>query len=204
MPTSAEVTPLNISAWLALLADSRHEDAEWVIHGINHGFDIGIRDGVIKSATQNCKSSAKQPLVIDNYLAAELEFRSICGPYAHPPLLDLQVNRFGIIPKATPGKWRLITDLSFPPNCSVNSLISDAQAEVSYVGIPEAMSMIMNLGQNALLAKFDVSRAYRLLPICADQRKKTKKKNTKERIPIARSTNKSRISCTAISIYSLW
>lgn len=166
MPTPAEVTPLNISVWSSLLAGSSHDDAAWVLSGINNGFDIGVREGQTKSAANNCQSSAKQPQVIDKYLADELEFRSISGPHALPPIPDLHVNRFGIIPKAIPGKWRLITDLSFPPKGSVNNLISDSQAEVSYVGIPEAMSMIMSLGQNALLAKFDISRAYRLLPVC--------------------------------------
>ena len=52
----------------------------------------------------------------------------------------------------------------------MNSLIADSHAEMSYVGIPEAMNMIMNLGKGALLAKFDVSRAYRLLPVHSNLR----------------------------------
>ena len=160
MPTPAEVTPLNISTWSSFLAGSTNEDADWVLNGINNGFNIGVWEGMTKSAKQNCQSSTKQPEVIDRYLAEELKFGSISGPYAHSPILGLHVNRFGVIPKATPGKWRLITDLSFPSKGSVNSLIADSQAEVSYVGIPEAMSMIMNLGKGAVLAKFDVSRAY--------------------------------------------
>ena len=34
-----------------------------------------------------------------------------------PPYSDLHVNRFGIIPKSTPGTFRVITDLSFPLKC---------------------------------------------------------------------------------------
>ena len=134
-----------------MLAGSNHEDVDWVLKGITNGLNIGVQEGVTKSAKQNCQSSTKQPEVIDRCLAEELKFGSISGPHEDSPIPDLHVNRFGVIPKATPGKWRLITDLSFPPKGSVNSLIADAQAEVSYVGIPEAMSMIMNLGKGAHL-----------------------------------------------------
>eukprot|EP00795_Rhopilema_esculentum_P014765 gene14765-5872_t len=92
------------------------------------------------------------------------------GPLDVPPYSDLHVNRFGVIPKSTPGTFRLITDLSFPPCCSVNDLIPDSQAEVSYTGIPEAIDLIMPLGKGALLAKFDIRRAYRLLPVKSQQR----------------------------------
>ena len=52
----------------------------------------------------------------------------------------------------------------------MNELVPDSEAEVSYVGIPEAISAIMLLGRGTLLAKFDVQRAYRLLPVCPSQR----------------------------------
>ena len=80
-----------------------------------------------------------------------------------PPYSDLHINRFGVIPKY-PWHFRLITDLSFPHQCTID-LIPDSQAEVSYTGIPEAIDLIMPLGKGALLAKFDIRHAYRLLPV---------------------------------------
>eukprot|EP00795_Rhopilema_esculentum_P007294 gene7294-12994_t len=53
---------------------------------------------------------------------------------------------------------------------NVNDLIPDSQAEVSYTGIPEAIDLIIPLGKGALLAKFDIRRAYRLLPVKSQQR----------------------------------
>ena len=41
---------------------------------------------------------------------------------------------------------------------------------VSYTGIPEAIDLIMPLGKGALLAKFDIRHAYRLLPVKSQQR----------------------------------
>ena len=64
----------------------------------------------------------------------------------------------------------MITDLSFPQENSVNSRISDEYARVSYVGVPAAVSKIMALGKGTLMAKFDLRRAYRLLPVQVEDR----------------------------------
>ena len=95
----------------------------------------------------------------------ELRFKSIAGPFLSPQISGLHLNRFGVIPKSTPGKFRLITDLFSPPGSSVNDLIPDSEAAVSYTGISAAFAIIVKFGQVALLAKFDISRAYCLLPM---------------------------------------
>ena len=53
---------------------------------------------------------------------------------------------------------------------SVNSLIPDSAAEVKYTGIQEAVDKLMSLGSGALMAKFDIKRAYRLLPVNTNDR----------------------------------
>ncbi len=93
----------------------------------------------------------------------------MAGPFILPPFSDFQVNRFGIIPKSTPGKFGLITDLSFPPGTSDNDLIPYSEAQVLYAGIPEAVDTLVMLGNGALLAKFDIQCTYGLLPIAANQ-----------------------------------
>ena len=164
------ISPLNYYFWNLLLSNYDYQDKQWLLRGLRFGFDIGTSDGVLKSATRNCLSASTQPHIITNYLQEETDFGTMLGPLDVPPYSDLHINRFGVIPKSTPGTFRLITDLSFPRNCSVNDLIPDSQAEVSYTGIPEAIDLIMPLGKGALLAKFDIRRAYRLLPVKSQQR----------------------------------
>ncbi len=164
------ITPLNFNMWFFLLNNSSYVDASYVVKGIRSGFDLGVTAGSVCSATRNCQSALSQPQVIDKYLEEEVKFGSIAGPFDDPPIPDLHLNRFGVIPKSTPGKFRLITDLSFPRQASVNDLIPDREAEVSYAGIPEAVALIMRLGKGSLLAKFDIRRAYRLLPVCISHR----------------------------------
>ena len=164
------ISPLNLVIWQTALLLITHPDSDYVLSGIEFGFALGTQSGVAISAKRNCSSAYAHPDRIARYLLDELSFNSIAGPFDSPPCEAQHVNRFGVIPKSTPGKFRLITDLSFPRGGSVNDLIPDSEAAVSYVGIPEAISSIMQLGPGTLLAKFDIQRAYRLLPVCPAQR----------------------------------
>ena len=52
-----------------------------------------------------------------------------CPPHVH-------INRFGVIPKGhNTGKWRLITDLSFPRGLSVNDGVDEALSSLSYISV---------------------------------------------------------------------
>ena len=148
-----------------------HSDGGWLLNGLIFGFKLEIQCAVVVSAESNCRSARVHGDIIDNYLKEEIDMGSIAGPFANPPIHDLHINRFGVIPKSTRGKWRLITDLSFPVDGSVNTFIPDSKASVSYEGIPEAISKIMELGPGTLMVKFDIKRAYRLLPVNSEDRK---------------------------------
>ena len=84
-------------------------------------------------------------------------------------MTPLQLNSFGVIPKSN-GKLRLITDLSFHRDARVNDLIPDSEAEVSYAGLKEAIDLVMKLGKGTMLAKFELKRAYQLLPVWLEDR----------------------------------
>ena len=72
----------------------------------------------------------------------------------------------GIIPKGhTPGKWRLITDLSFPKGGSVNDGIDSQLCSIHYTSVDRVAASAQRLGKGALLAKLDIMAAYRLVPV---------------------------------------
>ena len=56
----------------------------------------------------------QQSEVVDAYLNNELIKKHIAGPFRRKSFIGCMANQFGVIPKSTPGKWRLIVDLSFP------------------------------------------------------------------------------------------
>ena len=69
------------------------------------------------------QSAYQQSKVISDYLKAEIEVNSIAGPFKEPLMLSLHINRFSAIPRSTPGKWLLITDLSYLQGLSVTDVI---------------------------------------------------------------------------------
>ena len=75
------------------------------------------------------------PQVVEEYLAKELELGRVIGPLTSGSL-QLQINRFGVIPKSgQPGKWRLIVDLSHPDGFSLNDGIEPELCSLSYASV---------------------------------------------------------------------
>lgn len=68
------------------------------------------------------------------------------------------------------GKWRLITDLSFPTGFSVNDGIDPMLCTLSYTTVEDIASAVASLGTGALLAKVDIESAYRLIPVHPEDR----------------------------------
>ena len=77
----------------------------------------------------------------------------------------------GVIPKGhTPGRWRVITDLSHPPGFSVNDGIDPSLCSLAYVSVDTIAGVVAVLGRGSLLAKVDIESAYRLIPVHPEDR----------------------------------
>ena len=160
LPLPLSITPLKLCVWSTFLTRFPHDNSQWLFQGLTDGFKIGLEGDHPLSAARNCPSALKQPDIIDSYLREELAYGSIIGLFDKQPFPDFVMNRFGVIPKSEPGKWRLITDLSFPFKNSVNSKIPYEHATVSYCRITDAIPKILELGRGTFMAKFDIKRAY--------------------------------------------
>ena len=78
---------------------------------------------------------------------------------AHLP--SLHINRFSVIPKGhNTGKWRLITDLSYPHGQSVNDGIDPSLCSLMYSTVDDMADVVVKLGRGALLSKVDIEAAY--------------------------------------------
>lgn len=109
--------------------------------------------------------------IVSDYLKTEVSLTRVVGPLPPNIVQHGQISRFGIIPKRhQPDKWRLIIDLSYPSNHSVNDGIPAALCSLQYVTIDDAIQQIFNLGPGSLLAKIDIKNAFWLLPVHAANR----------------------------------
>ena len=167
-------TPLQWRQWDQALA--RHPDQRfrvYIVEGIKKGFRIGFdggRGAIVAVVPQNMPSVNENPEVVDTYLAEECCQGRVGGPLDPAMLSGVHVSRFGVIPKSTPGKWRLIVDLSFPRGHSVNDGVREATSTLSYVGVWDAAREIVRLGRGTQLAKVDIKSAYRNVPVHPDDR----------------------------------
>ena len=140
--------------------------------GLQHGFRVGFdHSGRLRPAHRNMPSAEQHPEVIDRYLEAELTAGRILGPFSPGSILIGQINRLGVVPKGhTSGKWRLITDLSFPEGASVNDGIDSRFCSIQYTSVDKIAKAAQSLGAGTLMAKLDVRAAYRLVPVHPDDR----------------------------------
>lgn len=166
-------TPLREEEWRARLQE--HPDTrlkDYVLRGIQEGFRVGYdyRNHKCKRVKDNLRSALEHPDVVCKYIAEECADGRLLGPFSPDSLPAVQVSRFGVIPKSTPGKWRLILDLSSPEGNSVNDGINPELCSLSYVSVDDAARTVAGLGRGALLAKVDIKSAYRMVPVHPEDR----------------------------------
>ncbi len=144
----------------------------YILRGIWHGFRIGFnREQHLVPAWRNTPSAGEHLEVVEQYLTKEISAGCIIGPFPVGSIHGLQVSRMGVIPKGhTPGKWRLITDLSFLSGASANDGIDPGLCSFQYISVEKVTRAAQSLGKGALLAKLDVQAAYRLIPVYPDDR----------------------------------
>ncbi len=157
--------------WEALLCN--HPDtafASYILNGLNCGFRIGFDWSTkLSPAKRNIPSAYDHPDVVRVYVEKELAEGNMLGPMTSDTLSTgqkVQLSRVGIVPKGhNTGKWRIITDLSFPDGCSVNDGISPQLCSLQYTSIDKIAAAALALGRGTLLAKIDIKAAYRLIPV---------------------------------------
>ena len=77
----------------------------------------------------------------------------------------MHISPIGVVPKKEVGQYRLIHNLSYPTDKSINDHIPDEIKTVHYSSIDDAIDIILNVGPNITMAKTDISNAFRIIPI---------------------------------------
>ena len=113
-------------------------------------------------------SARQQAAVVEEYLGKECAEGRIVGPLDPNEWPCIHVNPFEVIPKSSPGRWRLITNVSAPLHGSVNDGISKELSSLSYISVDWVAEQVVQLGRGTLLAKLDIQSAYRIVPVHPD------------------------------------
>ena len=99
----------------------------------------------LQSAAANMGSALLHTEVVTDYLRKELLLGHMLGPFLPGfSTPELHINRFGVVPKGhNTGRWRLITDLSFPPERSVNDGVDAVLCSLVYTTVDRGCSSLL-------------------------------------------------------------
>ena len=133
--------------------------------GFKFGFSLHFEGTRTSFFANNLISAQQNPDIVSAKLSKELAAGRLAGPFECPPFPKFRVSPLGVVPKKTPGEYRLIHHLSFPRGDSVNDGIAPEHASVQYARVDDAVAIIKQLGSGCFLAKTDIKSAFRILPI---------------------------------------
>ena len=164
------VSKLNIEFIRSMLVDY---DDHILCDLLEFGFPLGHTGEVLNIKKPRNHSGAREfPEFIMKYLKKELEYKAIVGPFKVNPfvLSALVLSPLNSVPKNTPGERRVILDLSFPPENSINNGISKdtylgQPVNLKYPSVDDLVELVKLKGRNCLIFKRDLKRAYRQIPI---------------------------------------
>lgn len=136
---------------------------------MTNGFDPGIENlPEITTECKNNKSAKTQPFVVAELIQSELDNDFLLGPFKQSPFELYRISPIGIAEGKYSKKKRLIVDLSAPYDDeiqSINELIDKDLHLLSYVTVDDAIELIKKAGEGALLCKFDIANAFKLIPL---------------------------------------
>ena len=127
-------------------------EQSYLTNGFKNGFDIGFQQSVSNISLPNHKSAISHPDIVNDYITSELNASSIEGPHRNIPFPTFQVSPLGVVPKKTPGEFRIIHGLSVPESLSINEGILKKAAHVQYVSIEDAS------GVGSFMANTDIKK----------------------------------------------
>lgn len=158
---------IRVENWLPLLQDYKDKD---VILFLKYGFPITYDSESPPVPTfQNHQSAIRFQKHVDNFVESELKYSALIGPFIEPPFEPwCQISPLLTRDKKDSENRRVIIDLSFPENHSVNDGIPKNIFEGEFFGhnlptIGDFIDLMKKNGRSCFMWKCDLRRAYRQL-----------------------------------------
>ena len=165
--TPGVITPLRSSRLEVALQGYDPQLVQELLEGFRHGFRIhsDINSDPGTGGYANHLSAIENEQFLQEKLDKEMALGRISGPFQQIPFQDMVISPLGLVPKKDLNQFRVIHDLSFPHNDSVNSHIDREYTAVTYETLDTCIAIIVEIGEGCLIAKADLQDAFRLVPI---------------------------------------
>ena len=158
-------TPVRVDRLLTLLEGYNPSTAAYLISGFTYGFPLHFNGTISSFQAPNLLSALQNPDAVDAKIGKELQANRLAGPFVFPSFSPFCISPLGVVPKKTPGEFRMIHHLSFPRGSSVNDGIPAEHSSVSYSTVDDAIKLIKLAGPGCFMAKTDIKNAFRIIPI---------------------------------------
>ena len=161
------VSELNIPRWRSFL--SAYHDNN-IVDYLEFGWPVGYdyeQFGFPVSQLRNHSGATNYPRDLNLYIDTEIARHSVAGPFSSLPFSGrLAVSPLNSVPKKDSVERRIILDLSWPLNTSVNvgvdnSLHEGVEFSLTYPTVDHIASLIARKGPGCLIYKCDLRKAYR-------------------------------------------
>ena len=159
----------NVDVWSLYL---EHYQDRVIIDFLRYGWPINYQSDILASSSfRNHPSAVKNSTYLSTYIAKELSFQSVFGPFRCNPFnTNCVISPLLCVPKRDSVELRVVHDLSFPEGSSVNDGISsdhylDQFFKLRLPGIDRLVEFVNAKGRGCHVFKKDLRRAYRQIPI---------------------------------------
>ena len=140
--------------------------ANFLIDGFTNGFKIHHTGDLNNSSSVPSKVPLGLEQTLVNKINYEIEQGRILGPFVQPPFNNFHISPVSLREKSTPGKYRMIQNLSHPHDgSSINANIEEVYKSVKYSSIRDAIELLAWLPKGAYMGKTDIKDAFRIMPI---------------------------------------
>ena len=141
-------SPLHLNCFCKYLAN--RPDQAWctkLLQGIKCCIDIGFKGERTSMFSDNLEFALYHPGVITEYPANEVAAGCKAGPFTQPTFSDFVGLPMGVVAKkcSFPVKHRIVHDLSWPPQDSINDHI-DLDVFRCFYGSSDAVALIIKRG----------------------------------------------------------
>jgi hypothetical protein len=118
----------------------------------------------------NWDSTKKFRSEVSKSIKEDLALGRKSGPFLSPPCRNFIASPLGAFEKKHSNKIRIIHDLSWPPDESVNSFIPAHMCTVSYISVDDAVKQVKLRGKHSLMSKLDLKDAYKCVTVRPEDR----------------------------------
>ena len=132
-PPNSIPTPINPKVLACEIQGYNHSLASYLVDGFTFGFKLGCIGEPSLSIHRNHNSVFNHKAVVQAKLRKEMNLGRISNPSSIIPFQNFVCSPLGLVPKKTPGEFRIIHDLSFPKDCSVTSFIPEINSTIQYM-----------------------------------------------------------------------